>query len=112
MGGQFENEFAEALKISKGYYRAIVPELASEIIEHRDDFVNPFLGGEAEMVIEKYGRRLQDLCRVYTDVSFFGEVIHKEKIAQLKEDEFLCFSCRNIVRKEEHKCSKCGWTWK
>ena len=52
------NEFSEAIGILNAYYRTLVTRLAEEIIERREQFQVPFLGG-AEDLVEKYAHPLE-----------------------------------------------------
>jgi hypothetical protein len=110
MNQQMGNEFSDAIAILNRYYRAMVVQLAEDVVSNEGEFATPFLGN-AESILEKYARPLVDLGQLHQILSVVGESIFQEKIAHLREDEFLCFGCRSIVRKEHLACPKCGWSW-
>jgi hypothetical protein len=65
-------DFSKAVAIMERYYRALVTRLAEEVIEHEEDFDNPFLG-RAEEIIERYWNHLYNFGLVYHDVRAFAE---------------------------------------
>lgn len=105
------NEFLEALTILNRYYRSMVIQLAEEVVENEREFDVPLLGN-AESLVEKYAQPLNNLAALHETLKLVGAALFAEKITRLREDEYLCFGCRAIVRKVERSCPKCGWTWK
>jgi hypothetical protein len=61
-----ENEHQEALKVLNNYYATLAKKMAEEVIEHREDFESPGFGSQADELIEKYARRIQQLGSVYS----------------------------------------------
>jgi hypothetical protein len=104
------NEFAKALAILNRYYRAVVVQLAEDVVQNEEQFESPLLGN-AETIIEKYSLPLTTIAQVHEILRAMGEAISREKIVQLGEDEYLCFGCRALLRKEQGACPKCGWSW-
>src|SRR5712691_9839795 len=92
------NEFAEALRIVNGYYRAMVVPLAEEIIENAAEFEIPFLG-RAESILETYAHPLRNLAEVHEILNLVGNALFREKLVHLRKDEYICFGCRAVLRK-------------
>jgi hypothetical protein len=65
-------DFTKAVAILDRYYRAIVTRLAEEVLEHEEDFDDPFIG-QAEGIIDRYWNHLYNLGLVYHDVRAFAE---------------------------------------
>jgi hypothetical protein len=105
-----ENEYAELLKVLDHYYRDLVEGLAAEITEKAEDFASPFIGN-AESLLEKYALPLHHLSTIYPALQRVGAELAEEKSVRLQNDEYLCFQCRSIFRKEDLVCPECGWTW-
>ncbi len=88
--------------------------LAAEVIERKDDFEDPFLGG-ADQIIDKYHNLLGSLCRVRAGL--YNHLPRDEARPAAKDgrslgkDEFRCFRCRSIISADADACPGCGWTW-
>jgi hypothetical protein len=104
------NEFYDVLRVLNNYYRSLVIGIAEEVRENRDQFDAPFLAN-AEAIFEKYARLLQDFGIVYNALDTVGVAIYREKLTVLDENEYVCFSCRSILRKGQKSCPQCGWSW-
>ena len=110
--GPPQNEFDGAQRVLKKYYRTLVKRLADEIIEHREDFESPGFGTEAENILEKYGLQLHRLHIVFSNLDQFAFREKPEGKEPLGKDEFRCFGCGAVIRREDESCQLCGWTWK
>ena len=105
----------KALEIIEGFHRAQAEELAEDIIENEDNF---YLGGfgAGNDILDKYYARFHRIelakCALRkASREFRRDIKMRNKDVKLKEDEFLCFACRNIVRRNDQECSECGFTW-
>lgn len=107
-----ENEFDGAQQILKRYYRGLVKQLAEEIIQHREDFESPGFGSSAEEIIEKYAIKLNRLCPVFENLNQFAFREKPEGEEPLAKDEFRCFRCGGVIRRQDQYCALCHWTWK
>lgn len=105
------NQFSEALAILNRYYREMATRLAEEVVENEAEFAPPFLG-EAESLVEKYVAPLHNLGAAHEILRVVGEAIFREKAAQLGPEDYLCFGCRTVMRKDQNECPKCGWSWR
>jgi hypothetical protein len=94
--------------------------MAEEILEAKDDFATPFLGS-AEMLIDKYYRQLGSMCPIISALQDYSPTIQamkreamarKEGSLVLREDQFRCFACGQVISKDPGSCPYCGWTWK
>jgi hypothetical protein len=108
-------KFNHALQIIRDHYKATVEELADEIIEHEEQFQMSGYG-KAQTILEKYSKRICDISRAWQDLDYNQKqtrhnIEMSNKDVHLKQDEFLCFRCRNIIQPKDEKCSECGWTW-
>lgn len=106
-----QNEFDGAQRILKKYYRALVKRMADEIIEHKEDFESSGFGGQAEDILEKYGLQLHRLCIVFSNLHQFASEKPEGK-EPLGKDDFRCFGCGGVIRRQDEACPLCGWTWK
>lgn len=107
-----ENEFDGAQRILRKYYRDLVKSMAEEIIQHRDDFESPSFGGRADEIIEKYYLQLHRLCPVFSNLNQFALREKPKGKEPLGKDEFRCFGCGGVIRREDESCQLCGWSWK
>ena len=82
--------------------------MAAEVIERREDFESPFVGG-AESLIDKYYHLLACLCRV--QAGLYHHLPKENRQRPLVEGEFRCFRCASIIRIKDEACPQCGWTW-
>ena len=107
-----DKQIEEAFEILSRYERSLMEKMATEIVEHREDFENPFVGG-AEQLIDKYHQILACLCRVRSGLYGYlpSEHSRSKDTKPLGKDEFRCFRCRGIVAADADACPKCGWTW-
>lgn len=107
-----QNEFDGAQRILKKYYSALVKQMAEEIIEHREDFESSGFGNQAEDIIEKYANQLNRLCPVFANLTQFAFREKPKGTEPLTKDEFRCFGCGGVIRREDERCGICGWSWK
>src|SRR6267142_1514262 len=98
-------QIEEAFQILGKYERALTEKMASEIVERREDFESPFVGG-AETLIDKYYHLLACLCRVRSGLYAYSPGDQKQR--PLGKDEFRCFRCRAIIRVDDDSCPQCG----
>ncbi len=105
-------QIEEAFEILGRYERSLMEKMAAEIVERREDFENPFVGG-AEQLIDKYHQILACLCRVRSGLYAYLPAEQRESAdtRPLGKDEFRCFRCRSIIAADADACPKCGWTW-
>ena len=107
-----KNEFDGAQRILKKYYSELVKRMAEEIVEHREDFESPGFDSHADEIIEKYAVQLHRLCPVFSNLSQFAFREKPEGKEPLSKDEFRCFGCGSVIRRDDNQCRVCGWTWK
>jgi len=107
-----QSEFDGAQRILKKYYRELVKRMAEEIIEHKEDFESPGFGSQADEIIEKYALQLHRLCPVFSNLSQFAFRKKPKGTEPLGKDEFRCFGCGGVIRREDESCRICGWSWK
>ena len=108
-----DKQIEEAFQILGRYERSLMEKMAAEIVEQREDFENPFVGG-AEQLIDKYYHLLACLCRVRSGLySYLPKEQKREPRADkpLGKDDFRCFRCRSIIAADADSCPECGWTW-
>ena len=103
-----QKQIEEAFQILGRYERSLMERMAAEIVERREDFESPFVGG-AETLIDKYYHLLACHCRVRSGL--YAYLPTEQKQRPLGEDEFRCFRCRSIIRGDDDACPPCGWTW-
>ncbi len=105
-------QIEEAFEILARYERSLIEKMAAEIVQRREDFENPFVGG-AEQLIDNYHQILACLCRVRSGLYAYLPAEHRESAdtRPLAKDEFRCFRCRSIIAADADACPKCGWTW-
>jgi hypothetical protein len=106
-----ENEHQEALRILNNYYTILAKKMADEIIEHREDFESPGFGSQADDVIEKHARHIQQLGVVYSILRWKAHRKKPEGKEPLEKYDFRCFGCGGVIRSAEDACSICGWRW-
>ena len=107
-----QNEFDGAQRILKKYYSELVKRMAEEIIEHKEDFESPGFGSQADEIVEKYALQLQRLYTVFSNLSQFAFREKPKSTEPLGKDEFRCFGCGGVIRREDESCRICGWSWK
>jgi hypothetical protein len=107
-----QNEFDGAQCILKKYYRGLMKRMAEEIIEHGEDFESENFGSQADEIIERYASQLHRLCTVFTNIDQFAFREKPKGTEPLSKDEFRCFGCGGVIRREDQACKLCGWTWK
>jgi hypothetical protein len=106
-----EKHIEEAFQILGRYERSLMEKMAAEIVEQREGFDSPFVGG-AEQIIDKYYHLLACLCRVRSGL--YGYLPKENRqVAQrddkpLGKDEFRCFRCRGIIGADADACPHCG----
>jgi hypothetical protein len=112
MPGLPENEYRGAMNILSKYYKHAMKCAAEEIIERKEEFdsVEDEFGG-ASNVIDKHYSRLYRISCVYGWLRSYSTDLPRGS-ANLGKDEFRCFSCGGVIRREDTECRLCGWTWK
>jgi hypothetical protein len=109
-----DKQIEEAFQILGRYELSLMEKMAAEIVEQREDFESPFVGG-AEQLIDKYYHLLACLCRVRSGLYGYLPKEHRHSAPRderpLGKDEFRCFRCRSIIKAEADACPECGWTW-
>ena len=114
MNSPSNEQIEEAFRILEQYERLLMQKMAAEIVERKEDFESPFVGG-AEALIDKYQHLLACLCRVRSGLSGYLPREHKQTTARdhkpLGKDEFRCFRCGSIISADADACPGCGWTW-
>lgn len=106
-----KNEFDGACQILKEYHQHMVQQMAEEIIQKGDYFTYLPLG-DADDLIERYSYRFSRLSTVYTNLARFVSSEKPRGHQPLGKDEFRCFGCGGVIRREDAECVLCGWTWK
>ena len=106
-----QNEFEGACGILKEYHRTLVQQLADEIVQKGDYFTLLPLG-DADDLIERYSWRFSRLSTVYTNLARFVSSEKPQGNEPLGRDDFRCFSCGGVIRRDDTDCNLCGWTWK
>jgi hypothetical protein len=114
MSDPSSKQIEEAFKILGCYERSLVQKMAAEIVERKEDFETPFMGG-AEQIIDKYYQLLACLCRVRSGLYGYLPRDQRRPVAKderpLGKDEFRCFRCRTTISADADACPECGWTW-
>lgn len=114
MKQQNDPKAKEALDIVSAYERLLLEKMAAEIVERKDEFDSPFVGG-AEQLMDKYQQMLACLCWVKSGLQGqITRVPNRPRVDESKllgKDEFRCFSCRSIIPEGAEACQECGWTW-
>ena len=114
MSNPSDKQVEEAFEILGHYERSLMQKMAAEIVERKEDFESPFVGG-AEQLIDKYYHLLACLCRVRSGL--YGYLPREQRRPSAKDDkplgkdEFRCFRCRSIILADADACPECGWTW-
>jgi len=107
-----QTQFDKAHQILKRHYRDFVEQMAEEIIEHQEDFESSGYGSQADEIVEKYSRKLYSVGMTFCNLSEFisrGEKPHGTE--PLGKDDFRCFSCGSVIRREDRSCQVCSWRW-
>lgn len=107
-----ENKHQEALTVLNKHYTLLAKQMADEIIEHRDDFESPGFGSQADEIIEKHARHIQQLGAVYSILRWKANRKKPEGKEPLGKYDFRCFGCGAVIHSNEEACSICGWTWR
>lgn len=107
-----ENEHQEALKVLNSYYASLTKKMAEEILEHREDFESPGFGSQADELIERYARHIQQLGAVYGMLRWKAYCKKPEGKEPLGKYDFRCFGCGGVISSTDEACSICGWTWR
>ena len=106
------NEFEGAQRILKKYYGELMKSMAVEIIENKEDFESSGFGSKADEIIEKYALQLHRLCPVFSNLAQFAFREKPHGTEPLGKDDFRCFGCGGVIRREDQCCQICGWSWK
>src|SRR5580658_411260 len=107
-----QNEHQEALTVLNRYYVTLAKKMASDIIEHREDFESPGFNNRPDDIIVKYARHIQQLGSVYSILRWKAYRKKPEGKEPLGKYEFRCFGCGGIIHSNEEACLICGWTWR
>jgi len=106
------NEFETALKILKNYYSKLVREISTEIIQNRDSFENDdMVFKQAESILERHSAKLYQLSTVFSNLRQFLRTELPKGEQPAGKDEFRCFGCGAVIRRNQKECAVCGWTW-
>ena len=106
-----ENEHHEALRVLNDYYSILAKQMADEIVDHKEDFKSAGFG-QAEMIVEKYARHIQQLGSVYSILRWKAYHKKPEGKTPLGKYDFRCFGCGGVIQSTEEACQICGWTWR
>lgn len=107
-----QNEFDGAQRILKKFYRELAKRMADEIIEHKEDFESPSFGNQADDILERYSQQLCRLSTVFSNLNQFASREKPRSTESLGKDDFRCFGCGSVIRREDEACRICGWSWK
>ena len=107
-----ETDIQKALVVLNDYYMLLAEKMAAEIVEHRQDFESPGFGSQADDIIEKHARHIQQLGSVYSVLRWKAQRKKPAGKLPLGKDEFRCFGCGGVIKADEEACSICGWSWK
>ena len=107
-----ETPLQKALVILNDYYKVLADKIAAEIVEHREDFESPGFGSQADDILEKHSRHIQQLASIYSVLRW--KAYYKKPVGKtpLGKDDFRCFGCGGVIHANEEACSICGWTWR
>lgn len=61
-----ETELQKALVVLNDYYKVLADKIAAEIVEHREEFESPGFGNQADDIIERHARHIQQVGAVYS----------------------------------------------
>ena len=84
--------------------------MAQEIVESENSFKAGYLN-KADEILENYSHRLTNYCRVYSVLAPADKKARPASNEPLKANEFRCFQCGGVIRPEDDRCKKCGWSW-
>lgn len=107
-----ENEHQQALNILNKHYAILAKQMAEEIVAHQEDFESPGFGSQADEIIEKHARHIQQLGSVYSILRWKAHRKKPEGKEPLGKYDFRCFGCGGVIKSTEEACSICGWTWR
>jgi len=105
-----QHQYEAALAILKKHYHNLLRDMAHEVILYRKDFD----GGDsrvADEIVAKHAARLRGLRTIYNDLAHHVATELPQATEPLGKDEFRCFSCGSVIRRGDHGCKLCGWTW-
>jgi hypothetical protein len=105
-----ENEHQEALRVLNQYYTILARQMAEEIIEHKEDFESAGFG-QAEIIVDKYARHIQQFGAVYSILRWKAHRTKPEGKVPLGKYDFRCFGCGGVIHSTDAACQICGWTW-
>jgi hypothetical protein len=106
-----QNEFHEALRILNRYYAELSKQIADDVVEHKEEFGSGAYT-QAEALIEKYARQIQQLGAVYGLLRWKAHREKPEGKVPLGKYDFRCFGCGGVIGSTEDACQICGWTWR
>jgi len=104
------NDYEGALKVLTNYYRALMDEIAADIISNKEEFQKGTFG-QAEEIIDRHYTRLAHLGCLYANIRQWCSQ-KPQGTKPLNKDEFRCFGCGGVIHREDDSCKLCGWTWK
>jgi rRNA maturation endonuclease Nob1 len=107
-----QNEFEAALKILKNYYGKLAREISTDIIQNKDSFESDDMAfNQAEDILEKHATKLYRLSTVFSNLRQFARTELPKGEQAIGKDEFRCFGCGAVIRRNQKECAICGWTW-
>lgn len=84
---------------------------AEDIIRNADEFDKEAFGNGDE-IIEKHYWKIHRLACLYANLRQYGANEKPKGTQPLGPDDFRCFGCGHVIKREDNQCSLCGWTWK
>jgi hypothetical protein len=105
-----DDKHQEALRVLNEHYIGLAREMAEEIVECREEFES-FGFGQAENIIEKYARHIQQVDSVYGILQWMSKREKPEGKMPLGKYDFRCFGCGGLIQSTDDRCQTCGWTW-
>ena len=106
-----QRKLDEAHKVLKVYYRDLVHRMAEEILENKEAFESDEFSNKADDLLEKYSKRFYAVCMTYSNLSQFVNRIKPYGTEPISKNEFRCFACGSVIRREDESCRVCGWRW-
>jgi hypothetical protein len=107
-----QSPFDEAHRALKVYYRDLVRRMAEEIVESRESFESPEFSDKADDILDKYAKRFYAICMTNQNLSQFVTRPKPFGTEPISKNEFRCFDCGSVIRREDEVCKVCGWSWK
>jgi hypothetical protein len=111
MSSLSSHEFEKARKILWRYYDTIMEQAAEDIVKNAEEFEKGTFGN-ADDIIDKHHCRIARLAGVYANLRGYASREKPKSTQPLGRDEFRCFGCGHVIKREDDKCVLCGWTWR